>query len=427
MRNKKKGVLIPEYSPNMLTDLISIGGEKLGIKAISTVLEEDGTDIDEDGMLTYNMDKTFILLEENEQWQPVVGATTTEPIVPHDNANMDTSTAPNVQQNLPLGVDAHLLSESNDASMVEQVELRVSPAIADALTSRRFEAWESFEIPWETFDPDVLLGLEQGSDSYKVRTKSVHRIVAEMTFLQPKIKAPVFKTIAQKMVNAYPRSFQDKKTDGTKHGKGYASIYKKLLDHYTNQNRPHKKTSIQRALNIPTALNRTVAYLKSGCIDWQPDELPKGETETTLEKKKIYMKNYEKLDLSNADVQKTLDTAFEKTYVKQRFYLNNIDKIPTAQEVHNEWPTLFLKNCLLSHFTRLTGVKLADIQRLLTEDINRIIYFGTWKQLSTIDKTASIESRTVEAFWIIFKYFGENPETLFRTCEVSFILVCSYY
>ncbi|XP_068748568.1 lipid transferase CIDEB-like isoform X2 [Montipora capricornis] len=53
---------------NCYEDLVTKGGEKLGVSAVKAVLEEDGTEIDNEYLEFLDPNNAIILLEQQENW-----------------------------------------------------------------------------------------------------------------------------------------------------------------------------------------------------------------------------------------------------------------------------------------------------------------------------------------------------------------------
>ena len=67
---KKKAAIMLFSTENMMRNIMETGSKKLNIVAHKIVLEEDGTEMDEDEILLFFMTemKSFILLEFGQEW-----------------------------------------------------------------------------------------------------------------------------------------------------------------------------------------------------------------------------------------------------------------------------------------------------------------------------------------------------------------------
>ncbi len=96
-----------------------------------------------------------------------------------------------------------------------------------------------------------------------------------------------------------------------------------------------------------------------GCVRWQPEELPAGETEESLQEMKRQMLHlYAQVGMARAE-REGLQRWHENTYMLQHHDLN-ADPPLSIYKIKDDWPFLFSLKGLFSHFSELTGISVLE-------------------------------------------------------------------
>lgn len=435
---------------NFVDKLLTEGSKKLGIEASSIVLENDGTVIDDDKVLQYYRNEYFILLQDGEKWeertvngmQVPYGHTESldEPTELINSSNAANQLLPSnelpvvdLTESTTANASSSTLDNSNvtnneDDDIDLSSELQSATETSDPVgleSSAAKISLDEFEIPWDKFEPAVLRDLELGSKANNLLIKCLNRVVDELRYLYGnQLYKRELRKVVLKMTARFPKTFEDKKADGTKLGDGCATVLGKMIQRNNNLNRSKSVKSLHKSLHIPLQKQKLFESIKNGCKDWQPEKLPEKETERSLEQMRLNL-----ADIANNIVRADQSTIQEcvrmlkLTYISQRKFLNNFEKFPTLQDIKENWPILLKKHCLLWHFTTLTDVKAEDFRNQFTQDIPVFISFGRLSKLSYIDEdTATDEEKVFEVMQIIFKKMKEDPDKLFLSCSVSTFL-----
>lgn len=126
---------------------------------------------------------------------------------------------------------------------------------------------------------------------------------------------------------------------------------------------PRKRSSDDRS-GDDAAIKRSRTDVDSyGCEKWQPTNLPQGETSESLKDKRKILVNIFKLEGPTAVETMDVEKNMELTYIYQRHMINTWPP-PSLREVEEQWPFLFTKRGLCSHFHMLTDI---DIDTRLHE------------------------------------------------------------
>lgn len=115
---------------------------------------------------------------------------------------------------------------------------------------------------------------------------------------------------------------------------------------------------------VMTAVVMMLPYVDSyRCTKWQPTNLPQGETAESLEDKRKILLTIFKSEGPTAVETMDVERKMELTYIYQRHMINTWPA-PGLCEVEEQWPYLFTKRGLRSHFHMLTDI---DIDTRLHE------------------------------------------------------------
>ena len=100
-----------------------------------------------------------------------------------------------------------------------------------------------------------------------------------------------------------------------------------------------------------------------GCINWQPHNLPEGETVDSLEVKRQMLATLYRKEGPRGKEKGMVDDLMHVTYLKQQQLINSNPPFRVS-DIMQEWPFLFQKRWLCSHFEKLVGI---DILSRMTE------------------------------------------------------------
>ncbi|CAL8263268.1 unnamed protein product [Merluccius merluccius] len=244
--------------------------------------------------------------------------------------------------------------------------------------------------------------------------------------------------VAKAITQKYPNCFLDKTEEGELIGCGYFSVINQLktrveyLNRGNTLSRLRKPKRTQRDENgddDQPAVATCVRVDSYGCVRWQPEDYPDGETSASLEEKKLEMLDiFSREGLKGAERGRVEDL-MAITYAKQRDYIN-ANPSPSILDVGKEWPFLFSEKFLLSHFTTLTNV---ELYRRLNEDLDKkgkrlLVFFSSqitrWrKEVRAVLKEALKEGREgtdgLAAMLVMLAYFKEQEDSLFLLADVT--------
>lgn len=243
--------------------------------------------------------------------------------------------------------------------------------------------------------------------------------------------------IARDVVAKYPKTFGDVTDEGDVLGCGYTSLLNQIktrVEHLNRNNTLSKVRQLKRKDSESTIPRNSFNQLDSyGCINWQPKDLPEGETPDSLEVKRqmlITLFTNEGPRLVDAS---RVDELMAITYWKQRDLINSSPP-PQVSTIRDEWPFLFEKQWLLSHFETLTGIDLVSrlSEALHTKGRRIVNYFLQqrlkWKGgVSSLLKELEDDHRTFEdpnlvaiaAVLLLMAFFKEPTPSLFILADVS--------
>lgn len=145
---------------------------------------------------------------------------------------------------------------------------------------------KNFKIPWDLFPKEAMKACKEKALMQKrYKSEVVRIIVSELLKIVPSPGRSHFKPISKIIVDKYPATFQDRYDDIVVAG-GYTSLMKKIED--ACDNRKRRSDIIENSFapdNCDRIKKRKTSKKSYGCLNWQPTDLPSGETRETQKKK----------------------------------------------------------------------------------------------------------------------------------------------
>lgn len=319
---------------------------------------------------------------------------------------------------------------------------QISPLPSERQTSsNQNKSWiSSFQVPWDKMPARLLQAMEKGCLAHPEDRRVLIRVVVEA--MQAHCKNPskaICTEVARLIVCKYPGTFADKTGEGEQLGCGYYSLFRQLKtrvehinrDNVSNRIRQPRKRSSDDSSGNDAAIKRSRTDVDSyGCTKWQPTNLPQGETAESLEDKRKILITIFKSEGPTAVEAMDVERNMELTYIYQRHMINTWPP-PSLCEVEEQWPFLFTKRGLCSHFHMLTDI---DIDTRLHEAFltkgRRIINFFLnqrlkWSQdIQALLREMEHESMNnhqvpIAAILLLMKYFQEKEDHIFILTDVK--------
>ncbi|KAL3969870.1 metabotropic glutamate receptor 7 [Sarotherodon galilaeus] len=244
-------------------------------------------------------------------------------------------------------------------------------------------SWVShLQIPWERFPLRLSHAITRGDRAHPEDRGSMVRIVVEAMHVHCRNpKRASCEEVAKIIVNRYPQTFADFTEKGERLGCGHYSLLRSIksrVEHVNRDNTTHRLRQTKRTRNEEdyspnsnaTSPKKVRCLVDSySCINWQPVELPEGETPASLEEKKHILLTIFNSQGPGAVERPDVDDFMCLTYISQQQLINSCPSLSVA-EIQEQWPFLFTRKGLSNHFYKLTGI---DISRRI------INYFSSQK------------------------------------------------
>lgn len=298
-------------------------------------------------------------------------------------------------------------------------------------TSACASEWpEKFAVPWKKMPQGIKEAVKkQKRPNPSDRRKMVRILVdsmQEQTINPARAQCAI---IAKRIVQQHPQCFADRADDDEILGCGYFSLLtqiKSRVEHVNRNNtlaRLRAPKSATRGLTV--APQHPVGVDSYGCINWQPQETPDGETEESLESSRALLCNLysEKGPLATDDEETR--KLMHKTYFLQRQNING-PPVLAVKEIQQMWPYLFQPRHMFEHFASLTGIEiLPRFRQAMERKGERIYRFFLGKKerlqqdlqliLSTMDNTS-----VTGVIILVMRHFKESENSLLLLSDVSF-------
>ncbi|KAK6177816.1 hypothetical protein SNE40_015845 [Patella caerulea] len=227
---------------------------------------------------------------------------------------------------------------------------------------------DAVEIPFNKLPSITLSYLEKGRKlSSESRRHMVRVVVDGLREVNSNISTAQLRSIAKRIVKKYP-ILQDE-LDGQLIGTGYEGLVNQLVNRNDNSNRgkspfgKKKKLNTEDEVDTPKSLAKKDVY---GCTNFHPAI---GDIDA-IEELRI-----ELLDISKevAINWSAIEEKFKKSYPLQRKEINA--GVP-VNELLSRWPTLFMAEGIVLHFTQLTAINLISaFDDFMTRKGERLIAF----------------------------------------------------
>lgn len=399
---------------------------KKGLAGNNLVLESDGSIIDDDEILELFRAEVFILLTENEQWSST-GNTGNAAVVIEQQLH-DTPILIASYESPELHSDTSILDTStqliiSSAPSTSQSNLLPSTSRAQQSTPATHDRFNSFEIPFKDLPKHILESLDGKKKlSPSELTIVVHIILAALRKISTTIPAKTIRQIISKLTEIYPSTFEFRDTDDNIIDTTNSPLFIKFVNHANYENRPPKKNKLTPDLKIGD--RKKMKPLENTCSNWQPKEIPEGETEESLSQIKEWIKESSGPSMSKKIFEETVEK-MKKTFCIQRTFFNGKFKYA---EVKKEWPQIFRKKILLNHFTELIDKKFSNYFDNFDEKSKRIVkHFEEKKNEKTkvpVQNDAFIDANGI---LLLSAFFDEDINCLFKIYEVIFISNMFYH
>ncbi|XP_062844373.1 uncharacterized protein LOC134303045 [Trichomycterus rosablanca] len=303
-------------------------------------------------------------------------------------------------------------------------------------------SWLSqLEIPWDKMPASLTLAVSRGERANPAdRRAMVRTVVSAMQNHCPNPNRAACAEVAKEIVSKYPLTFADTTEEGEQLGIGYYSLVNQLKARVEHVNRYNVSDRIRKPRTCSetgdgSASTKTVRCKVDsyGCINWQPKCLPEGETADSLENRRKTMVAIFQSAGPRAVDMLDIDKSMSLTYIYQRHMINTSPP-PSISEIEEQWPFIFTKRGLCSHFKTLTGIDICDrlADALQTKGKRIINFFLRQIQNRDIqsllhdidsDTTAMQHNRTgIAVMLLMLKHFLEKEDFIFiliETCATS--------
>lgn len=155
--------------------------------------------------------------------------------------------------------------------------------------------------------------------------------------------------IAKNVVAQYPKTFADVTDEGGLLGSGYTSLLNQIkirVEHVNRNNtlsriRRPKRTNENDGDASQSQPKNTCSQVDS-CINWQPHDLPEGETVDSLDVKRQMLVTWYRKEGPRGAERGMVDDLMHITYLKQQQLINSSPPFRVS-DVMQEWPFLFRK------------------------------------------------------------------------------------
>lgn len=290
---------------------------------------------------------------------------------------------------------------------------------------------QHFRVDWSSMPNDLMSALHAKQVPLpKARREMVRQVVKQICKFTSKPGRQNLRVISAKIVSEWPGCFDDRIGDVVV-GSGYYSLFTQLENGLDNANRGSVNSTACKRLVMHSDSAASVSDIETvekkrnktvdeyGCINANPKQLPEGETDESIEEKRLQM--IEMYNNRQDDDEKVKDL-MTVTYYSQRATIRDVGHRMT--DVRERFPFLFSHVGLSCHFENLLGIPLSSLNSCIAKQYGHIMSFMASRQLSQIKNViddinrakAEMHSTEPELFGIVCllsSYFEEDVNSLF--------------
>ena len=226
-------------------------------------------------------------------------------------------------------------------------------------------------------------------------------------------------------------------------GDGCTSLRQRMLRQFENRNRG-STNSLKKTLLISFAADEEDEMSSVGanqsktkracdiqrdsyrCVNWQPKEVPNGETdETQSEKREWLVREFKKANADAREVKHCMDL----TYYSQRLFINK--KKPPVRDLAEQWPFLLQPTFMVTHFNVLMGFDLWDLADAFFDSKGLTLFNYGLNQgptsvqrlcalLSSVSRQQQNDSaKTIGCVLLLPGLLKEDSSEIFKSLEVT--------
>lgn len=331
--------------------------------------------------------------------------------------------------NSPIAMQFSSSSDINDSCIAPSV-----PSTSKLFQFRQINKnWaENFNIPWNIFSKEVLEACEEKHRLRKCIYLEVVRQVAEkISRFNPTPGRKNLKIIAKKFTRKYPATFEDR-CGNTIIADGGTTLALKLEACLENRKR---RKGFEDLFEVDSdKIIKKTARNSYGCFNWQPNELPLGESKESQRAHKNWLiSESRKLIRDESKIKELMHI----TYASQRCMANSKNSVKNIKE---EWPMLFENNFFTAHASTLLGIEEISDKIYKNIDVKGNIIYNFFnckskknsvleclKKINAAKEMGCNDAETLGSILLLPAYFGEEQEEVFQINMVSSTFIHIHY
>ncbi|CAM4512269.1 unnamed protein product [Leuciscus chuanchicus] len=305
-------------------------------------------------------------------------------------------------------------------------------------TPVQHSTWPStFQVPWDKTRPSLRTCLELRKRPEETDRRHMVRVTVDAMreiCLNPTLSQCA--DVALSIIEQYPDCFEDRTDEGDRMGSGHFTLcsqFKTRIDNLNRNNtlarlRKPKRPAVAVENSLPVPSRKCAKTDCYGCINWQPSELPEGETRNSLSEKEELKSTFTREGQNGADKAR-VNELMMITYEAQRRDINT-SPAPSIDQLKTVWPFLFIKRFLIQHFNTLTGIELESrLRESISGKGRRVLHFFKsqlmrWRKevrtlLADTERVSEDVDPGLAAILVMMAFFKEKEDSLFLLADVT--------
>ncbi|XP_040075642.1 uncharacterized protein LOC115316376 isoform X4 [Ixodes scapularis] len=282
------------------------------------------------------------------------------------------------------------------------------------------------QFPWSSLSKDVMKALQEGTQLNPTDRQEVVRMAAAACQkVKARPSAREIRSAASYLVDKYPGALGDPTSCSATSVSSVGLAYK--IENRIENNRRGCKRLVEVLSGGTIKLKKQTSRSAYGCVNWQPATTSSSLHEVEASRKFLLDEALK----STCEQDVCLQTkAMAECYPHIRTFINSSEPPYSALDVKRAWPLLFVREHLLDHFHRLTGVCL-DGKLSLPKDVLLLVTFlrSSPKNDAVLEWSLKINKAEAEfkdqnaaavcLLPLLASYFQENLGELFQLHQVT--------
>jgi hypothetical protein len=277
--------------------------------------------------------------------------------------------------------------------------------------------FKDYKVPYHKISEVIMSQLNNGEKlTPSLMNLLITQINYDMRTISTTISIESVRLVVHQLTDQYPDSFESRDEHGCLITKKHEQLITKLINrnHYLNNlnkasKQPDENTGDILVVPVPkTSLKkrRLDNILKQTCDNWAGATIAV-EMNDELEVKKKKMQELSE-EVLTSEQEAFVFSSMAECFDLIRRFLNSVEGAPAVHDISNEWPYIFNKEVMISHFEKMQSIEMRNFLETFHTKRNDVISYGKYQRnLSARKMLNTAEDKDVLCLKYVAMYLGE--------------------